>query len=376
MENNHLTYFKVENFKKFDTLEVNDIGQFNLIVGDNNVGKTCFLEALLVDERFKTTLSYFSQLLIKRNLKSGAFFTYKGLNIEENFKNNEIALYQRNLELPIKFTVNETTIEIQNLKEKIKESIHIEINKFVEKVDLFNYGEIIPNSSNWINFKVDGEIKFLADITSEYYVEFLNDKKTVPAVMLSEKVENYLIETYSLIYGKLNLGEKVSEVLNTIFSDVKVLDLRIFENASPFFKNELYIKTSYKNEYHSIREYGEGFIRCLHFVFLILSNQSNRICIDEIDTGIHYTKLKSNWIMIFNLCKQLNIQLFATTHSKECMEAFMEASKAIQNEEKIKLVELKEYKSKVYANTIKYESILTALESKIDLRGGNLYIND
>jgi AAA15 family ATPase/GTPase len=138
----------------------------------------------------------------------------------------------------------------------------------------------------------------------------------------------------------------------------------------------LYIKTSYKNEYHSIREYGEGFIRCLQFVFLILSNQSNRICIDEIDTGIHYTKLKSNWIMIFNLCKQLNIQLFATTHSKECMEAFMEASKAIQNEEKIKLVELKEYKSKVYANTIKYESILTALESKIDLRGGNLYIND
>ena len=50
MENSHLTYFKVENFKKFDSLEVNDIGQFNLIVGDNNVGKTCLLEALLFDE--------------------------------------------------------------------------------------------------------------------------------------------------------------------------------------------------------------------------------------------------------------------------------------------------------------------------------------
>ena len=44
MENQHLTYFKVENFKKFNSLEVKDIGQFNLIVGDNNVGKTVFLE--------------------------------------------------------------------------------------------------------------------------------------------------------------------------------------------------------------------------------------------------------------------------------------------------------------------------------------------
>ena len=50
METKHLSYFKVENFKRFDSLEVNDIGQFNLIVGDNNVGKTSLLEALLFDD--------------------------------------------------------------------------------------------------------------------------------------------------------------------------------------------------------------------------------------------------------------------------------------------------------------------------------------
>ena len=41
----HLTYFKVENFKRFDSLELTDIGQFNLVVGDNNVGKTSLLES-------------------------------------------------------------------------------------------------------------------------------------------------------------------------------------------------------------------------------------------------------------------------------------------------------------------------------------------
>ena len=45
----HLTYFKVENFKRFESFEMKDLGQFNLIVGDNNVGKTSVLEALLID---------------------------------------------------------------------------------------------------------------------------------------------------------------------------------------------------------------------------------------------------------------------------------------------------------------------------------------
>ncbi|MBL7827699.1 MAG: AAA family ATPase, partial [Saprospiraceae bacterium] len=48
MKNEHLTSFRVENFKKFDALELTDIGQFNLFVGDNNVGKTSLLESIAV----------------------------------------------------------------------------------------------------------------------------------------------------------------------------------------------------------------------------------------------------------------------------------------------------------------------------------------
>lgn len=70
MKNQHLTYFKVENFKKFDSLEVKDIGQFNLIVGDNNVGKTCFLEALLIDSDSKITNTNFIISLLNRKILS------------------------------------------------------------------------------------------------------------------------------------------------------------------------------------------------------------------------------------------------------------------------------------------------------------------
>ena len=42
----HINFFKVENFKGLESLEFKGIKQFNLILGDNNVGKTSVLEAL------------------------------------------------------------------------------------------------------------------------------------------------------------------------------------------------------------------------------------------------------------------------------------------------------------------------------------------
>jgi predicted ATP-dependent endonuclease of OLD family len=40
----------IRNFKCFEELKIEGCGQLNLILGDNNVGKTSVLEALLVDE--------------------------------------------------------------------------------------------------------------------------------------------------------------------------------------------------------------------------------------------------------------------------------------------------------------------------------------
>ena len=47
--------------------------------------------------------------------------------------------------------------------------------------------------------------------------------------------------------------------------------------------------------------------------------------VDEIGSGIHFTRLKDYWKTIIQLCAKYNVQLFATTHSLECQQAFVEA---------------------------------------------------
>jgi hypothetical protein len=43
-----LTGIAIKDFRAFDSLELDGFGQVNLIVGQNNAGKTCLLEALVV----------------------------------------------------------------------------------------------------------------------------------------------------------------------------------------------------------------------------------------------------------------------------------------------------------------------------------------
>ena len=59
----HFSKFKVENFKRFENFEMDNLGQFNVIVGDNNVGKSSILEALMIDPKVEIFLQSLKYIL-------------------------------------------------------------------------------------------------------------------------------------------------------------------------------------------------------------------------------------------------------------------------------------------------------------------------
>ena len=69
------------------------------------------------------------------------------------------------------------------------------------------------------------------------------------------------------------------------------------------------------------------------------------------------------------LATKLNIQIFATTHSQECIEAYAQALEELGMEEKGRLIEMEEHNGKVYASTLSYENIKAGLISNTNLRG-------
>ena len=67
MPNEHLSNFKIKSFRQFENLELSNLGQFNLILGDNNMGKISLLEALMFTVDFDTYLKNLIFAYIARN---------------------------------------------------------------------------------------------------------------------------------------------------------------------------------------------------------------------------------------------------------------------------------------------------------------------
>lgn len=72
---------------------------------------------------------------------------------------------------------------------------------------------------------------------------------------------------------------------------------------------------------------GDGMLRVLQLVLAILPAQGGFLLIDEFENGLYYGVQEAVWKMVFQLATELNIQVFATTHSQDCINSFARAAK-------------------------------------------------
>jgi len=64
---------------------------------------------------------------------------------------------------------------------------------------------------------------------------------------------------------------------------------------------------------------GDGIWRMLALSIAIAQSKGGTLLVDEIDTGLHYTVMSKMWNLIYNAAKEFNVQVFATTHSYDCV---------------------------------------------------------
>jgi AAA15 family ATPase/GTPase len=336
VENNHLRYFKIENFKKFDSLEVNDIGQFNLIVGDNNVGKTCLLEALLFDKDDSKFSIFLMESLLLRGLIDRNVIDKNHIKYELP-KNSIQRRFFKNQLLPIIYNYR----EVSNEKHEI----------FVD-VDDRNF-ELKPNRE----LKITNNLVLSMNFENESILNF-------PFIGFNSTSER---DIYNL-YNNLKTKRDKENLIKTIqVVDINVIDIELRQNFDDL-KSVFLISFEDKDEFVPLNFLGDGFKRIFYIVLKTLSLKGKRIMIDEIEIGIHHSKMKDFWVNIMKVCKELDVQLFATTHSQECISSFLEASKEL-NEKNIRLIRLQENKDQsIKAICYKEEYIEYMVESNTEER--------
>ncbi len=66
---------------------------------------------------------------------------------------------------------------------------------------------------------------------------------------------------------------------------------------------------------------GDGMWRLLGLALALVRARGGVLLVDEIDTGLHYTVMQKMWTMIAERSRSLDVQVFATTHSRDCYES-------------------------------------------------------
>ncbi|MEA3353305.1 MAG: AAA family ATPase, partial [Campylobacterota bacterium] len=124
-----------------------------------------------------------------------------------------------------------------------------------------------------------------------------------------------------------------------------------------------------RDEYQDINEFGDGLKHYISIICSLYACENGYLFIDEIDNGIHYTQLDRLWEIILRISKEQKVQVFATTHSKECIESYARVSKKLEDED-ISFIELGRNKeNKLDSIVMNSERFLRYIEIGNEVRG-------
>lgn len=82
-----------------------------------------------------------------------------------------------------------------------------------------------------------------------------------------------------------------------------------------------------------LKSMGDGMNRLFGLGMALVCAKDGILLVDEIENGIHWSALPEVWKFIAKVAKRLNVQVFATTHSNDCLRAFQFGTKDNQEME-------------------------------------------
>lgn len=320
MNSKHITDLIIRNFRGFDELQLSGLQGVNLIVGENNAGKTSLLEALGAVANpagFKDLPGLFRA---KEQHPDPRFFRWL-LRDAPDVTEGMIEATGPALDNRICF--------FRNTSAYPKPSTHVH------------------NSSRL-----------------QAYASNSSAKLRFCAVSVHHGTPDSLVKSFGDAV-RPNSGEQIMhEVLRSV--DPRITRIRV----DPTAQGNIIAVDIGLSESIPLSQAGQGIFRLVSILSVLLGLKPQLCIIDEIENGIHYTALPRMWRGLSKISELMGIQIFATTHSKECLEAAHRVFCAEDPEElhDFSIIQIMKVKEKIMARVLDEVRVNDALDIDIELR--------
>ena len=305
----NVTEVKIRNFKGFADLQLEGLSNFNLFIGQNNIGKTSVLEALVFTLGLEPKNVFRNVLAETRNTIIDSIEQYK--NIFHHFQ----------IEKQISIDCHCTAIHGQEqISYVLKHVMEYNKSRLGEENDLIK-----------ITFQVDG-LKREHVLRNERELVMSNHEYGIDTTWRSKdgnskylKIAEDYVPIVQLVSNDFNLSKQELDCMTRREIRGKVLDfmrqidprideLQVFNNSINIYYNDL------QNPF-SLNSMGTGFIKIFKLYLAIISNVfiPDIILFDNIANDLHPDTIKILLKFIIPELTSKNIQLFSTAHSYDLL---------------------------------------------------------
>lgn len=183
------------------------------------------------------------------------------------------------------------------------------------------------------------------------------------------KTKNIEKDVNGALWDKVALTESEDEVVSALKIIESDID-RITFRSEGERERVAVVKLKSSNDVIPLRSMGDGINRILTIILAMVNCENGYLLIDEFENGLHYSVQQQLWEVIFNLAERLNIQVFATTHSYDCINAFSAVlNSGRHNKESGCMIRLDNFKGNIEATEYDADDIETTVSVHVDPRG-------
>lgn len=341
-------------------MNLQDLGQINILVGGNNSGKTSVLEAISTYCRPLDPLEWLNTSW-RREIKYSRKPQLDALKwlFPQNSEVSHLDLYEGET-----YVSSNGTFPVRELRaiyrefEGISELGEAENSSESQlEIDEIEFDNILRGAQ--LELKVATTFVEHKELSVSFEIwenqRFINRKNRSTAVLAIDTVTpfSHRIEPLqiSLLSDAILLGIKPEVIKLLQQMDSEITDLVILSQTGK--RPSLYIDHK-RVGISPLSAFGDGVRRLLFIALTLAKVQGGVLLIDEIETAIHTVALRSSFAWIVQWCQRFDVQLFATTHSLEAIDAMLDAS---DSETDVVLYRLEKQESQTKAVRIERERL-------------------
>lgn len=344
------TYIKdltISSFRGLRDFKIDQLGDVNILVGDNNTGKTSVLEAiqlLCVPTEYQLVKVSSQREEHKRSLKSrldvveAVKYLFDFQSQPEAWKEIYIETSERWIpkDAPLFSLYPEKAyiaVHAQEAKQMLGNTMGEEISVLFGHIE---NGDKTPEGYTKYAFEYHNLSKIKSSSTPR-----MTDLKVVFVSAMAHLTE----DAFKTMMKTPESREKAVELLALFDPGIKAVTYQESDDR----KSVLVFHVSGIKEYIPLSVYGDGIKKALTLLNAIMEAEDGIVLIDEFETALHTTVMRPVFKFMLAATKRLNVQLFLTTHSLEALDTLLRSDE--ENVARLNVIQIRKNEKGIFTKT-------------------------